>query len=159
MRTIQDTFGTERSTAEAIPSPNVLVTWPKLRKLSLDCFDSSPRALISLVIRHSSTLQDLRLRAIWLDDTEDTGPTEKHTWREILSVIGASTSLANVNLSGHMRNIQHEDDVWDFDDGEFAHAVANWIISGGKCPLVEERRSRASNNTTCAVKACKALTD
>lgn len=133
IRTIQDTFEIKEV---AIRTADSLVTWPKLRKLSLGFFDSSPRALLSLVTRHSPTLRDLRLQHIWLDDTKETGAVEQRTWREVFDAIRRSTKLEKVALSGLFRNNQHEEDVWDFANETFARAVAHWIISGGQCPLV-----------------------
>lgn len=141
IRTVQDTFGMEigRAVTGAMPIPDLVLTWPKLRKLSLGYFDSSPRALISLVTRHSSTLRDLRLDSIWLDDKGDSG-AEKNTWCDIFGIIRTSTALENLALSGRMCNIQHENDAWDFDDEVSARAVANWIVSGGECPWAPDSR-------------------
>lgn len=106
------------------------VTWPALRKLSLCHFYSSPKALLSLVNRHCSTLRDLRLHAMQLIPIELEISTQ-HSWRDIFQVISVTTNLENVVLSGVFRNSDDEDDVWDFDDEHLAGDVAKWIINGG----------------------------
>ncbi|KAH6633314.1 hypothetical protein C7974DRAFT_169278 [Boeremia exigua] len=127
---IQDIF--EPTDTSVSPEHHTLATWPKLRKLSLNHFDSSPRALVSLVTRHSSTLRDLRLKAIWLDNREEEENPVHQTWVEVFRSIGTMTKLDKVVLSGAFRNTSHEDDVWDFDDEKLQSAVADWICDLGK---------------------------
>ncbi|KAF2626208.1 hypothetical protein BU25DRAFT_412043 [Macroventuria anomochaeta] len=135
IRKIQDTF--EVSKDPLWPCrPEGPVTWTKLRKLSLCHFDSTPKALLSLITRHSSTLRDLRLNAIWLDG-EGSVLSAEYSWREIFRSIRATTSLEKVALSGVFRNNSHEDDVWDFNNEGLAKVVASWITNGAECPLTD----------------------
>jgi hypothetical protein len=111
--------------------------WHKLRKLSLSHLDTSPRPLLALVARHSSTLRDLRLQAMYLgpDYTETSKPDVRHTWRDVFSSIGSTTSLDKVRLAGEFGNKILQNDIWDFDQGNLATVVAEWIIQGGECPI------------------------
>ena len=133
MQTIDDTFEVPQTPdfPRYIEGP---VTWPKLRKLSLCHFYSSPKALLSLVNRHCSTLRDLRLRAIQLEQ-KDLEISTQHSWRDIFQVISATTNLENMVLSGVFRNRNNEDDVWDFDDEHLAGVMAGWVINGREWPL------------------------
>ena len=134
IQSIEDTFeGTNHlNLSHDLAGPQL---WPKLRKLSLWHLYSSPKALLSLISRHSSTLRDLRLHAIWLDGGGLELGTQKF-WRGILEVIGATTSLEKMALSGVFRNNNCRSDMWDFDDEHLAMVAAHWTINGGKCPLL-----------------------
>ena len=115
--------------------------WHKLRKLSLSHLDTSPRPLLALVARHSSTLRYLRLQAMCLgpDYTEISKPDVRHTWRYVFSRIGSTTSLDKVRLAGEFGNKIRQHDIWDFDQGNLATIVAEWIIRGGECPITVKR--------------------
>lgn len=115
--------------------PYEALTWKNLRKLSLAHFKSLPRTLLFLVAGHSSTLRDLRLRNMLLDDLEWCRFDAHGTWREIFCTIGTITKLERVVLSGVFRHENHEDDVWDFDDIDLAGRVSDCIIYGKECPM------------------------
>ncbi|KAJ8110433.1 hypothetical protein OPT61_g6720 [Boeremia exigua] len=132
MRTVQNTFEMARGLATRLGAKEVLVTWPKLRKLCLGYFDSSSTSLLSLVTRHSSTLRDLRLREIWLDDTYTDESSNQQTWQNVFRSIGVATNLDKVVLSDLFCNVSKETDTWDFNDKKLADAMAAWIMSGGK---------------------------
>ena len=133
MRTIQDTFEVCRNTNNS----EILASWPKLRKLSLGRFDSTPSALLSLISRHRSTLRDLRLHAIWLQ-AEGSASSTEYSWRELFKNIGSITDLENIKLTGEFRDTSTRNDVWDFDNKDLAMAMATWMIDGGDCPLANE---------------------
>jgi hypothetical protein len=117
--------------------PKCPFIWHKLRKLSLGHLDTSPRALLALLAGHSSTLRDMRLQAMFLgpDYTEIGESAVRHTWRDVFSSIGSTTSLKKVRLAGEFGNKICPDDIWDFDQGNLATVVAEWIIQGGECPI------------------------
>jgi hypothetical protein len=133
VRTIQDTFETSKMTTSYPKGP---FTLRKLRKLSLRYFDSTTRALLSLVARHSATLRDLRLHSISLcAETLELTPLP---WPEIFKTIGATTNLEKVVLSGEFLGQSSSSGKWDLDDEPLASAVAAWIMNGGECPLTKE---------------------
>jgi hypothetical protein len=133
MRTIQDTFEVSRNTDVS----EILVSWPRLRRLSLGRFDSTPSALLSLISRHRSTLRDLRLHAIWLQ-AEGSASSTEYSWRELFKIIGSTTSLENMKLTGEFRDTSTRNEVWDFDNKDLARAMATWMIDGGDCPLAND---------------------
>lgn len=108
------------------------VTWPRLRKLSLSHFDTTPGALLSFIGRHSSTLRDLELHDLWLRP-EGSDFVTSHTWREIFQIIESTAQLASLKLTGKFRDINME--VWDFEDADLATRVGTWVTNGGECPL------------------------
>jgi len=69
------------------------------------------------------------------DYTETSKPDVRHTWRDVFSSIGSTTSLEKVRLAGEFGNKIRQDDIWDFDQGNLATVVAEWIIRGGECPI------------------------
>lgn len=135
--TVQDLFEPVEKRELSRYPPKCPFVWNKLRKLSLSHLDTSPRALLALVARQSSTLRDLRLQAMCLgpDYTEMSEPAVRHTWRDVFRGIGSTTSLDKVWLAGRFGNKSHEEDIWNFDQGNLAAVVAEWIIQGGECPI------------------------
>jgi hypothetical protein len=71
------------------------------------------------------------------DYTQISDPAVRHTWRDVFSRIESSTSLEKVRLAGEFRNKSHKDDIWDFDQGNLATVVVEWIIQGGECPITD----------------------
>lgn len=140
LETIQNVFGVEGGSAVVTSALGSPLTWPRLRKLSLGHFNSTPKALISLINRHGSTLRDLRLHAIWIYDKigwNDAVPTQ-YSWQEVFRSVGAATNLEKLKLSGLFRNGSQKDDDWDFDIGGLSEHVAAWIIKGEQHSQREE---------------------
>lgn len=107
------------------------LTLQRLRKLSLAHFTSSPGALILLVSRHSSTLRDLRLHGLKL--RRSTNPDSRpSSWKRVFRELGRSADLDKLRFSGLCRNLDHEDDDWDFDAHELGNHVAAWVLKGAE---------------------------
>jgi hypothetical protein len=127
--------------------------WPRLRKLSLCYFIAAPDTLIALLERHSSTLRDLRLRNIVLDDriesTSSSGndalaknlassvvTTQGRGWAHILQHLADSLNLHSATLSGQFDTNLHYQKAWNLDkDPEFATAISRYLACGGQCPF------------------------
>lgn len=135
--TMQDLFGIVRPPAAV---QRELLTWQRLRKLSLRCFSSTPGEFLSLVTRHSSTLRDLRLHAMLLRHKlsakdEAAAPS---SWQQVFRSFATFTKLDQLQLSGLFRNDSIENDDWDFDAGALGDHVAAWIMKGEQRSQREE---------------------
>jgi hypothetical protein len=103
------------------------IMWPNLRKMTLRHFDTTSRDLLSLIVRHNLTLRELRLHNTTLFP-EKTELYSRHSWPQVLRIIGSTTYLESVVLSGRFdydgaaagRSL-------DFDDESVAKTVASWI--------------------------------
>lgn len=114
--------------------------WKTLRKLSLAYFTTNTEALLALVVRHSSTLRDLRLQAMYLDHfggSWEFGLGLQGTWHEIFSTMTTTMKLERVVFSGIFQNANREDDFWDFDRGSLSALLSACIINGGEIPIPE----------------------
>ncbi|KAF1931432.1 uncharacterized protein M421DRAFT_347309 [Didymella exigua CBS 183.55] len=132
LQTIQHIFGVGGRSAAATNALESAFRWPRLRKLSLGHFDSTPEALTSLIARHGSTLRDLRLHAVWLRH-EHPGNNEvsiASSWQDVFRSIGVSTNLDRLKLSGLFCNDSIQEDDWNFDVVELGSHIATWIMKG-----------------------------
>ncbi|KAH7384675.1 hypothetical protein BKA66DRAFT_608839 [Pyrenochaeta sp. MPI-SDFR-AT-0127] len=115
-------------------------TWPKLRMLSLRNFDSTPKRLLALLERHSSTLKDLRFHHLHLElDTSVVG--QEWGWRDVLQIICETLHLERATLSGWL-SLTPERGEWFLDNG-LAAPVATYLVEGGECPLNTGNAGRA----------------
>jgi hypothetical protein len=152
---LEDCFGVCELSSVDRDSPESPLTWQRLRKLSLAHLSSTPEALISLVSRHSSTLRDLRLHALYISRSSPEGKEAsiQSSWQEVFRGIGASTTLEKLKLSGLFRNLGILNDDWNFCVGEFGDRVAAWIMRGEQYSqregvLLQLRSSYGSHDQT-----------
>ncbi|CAO2655531.1 Nn.00g043340.m01.CDS01 [Neocucurbitaria sp. VM-36] len=109
-------------------------TWSKLRKLSLRYFDTTPDALLSLLGRHSSTLEDIRLHSIRLEADESQGKP-RMCWPKVLRTISETLHLERATLSGRLES-QDNEDKWNLHVNKgLAIAAAAYLVEGGESPL------------------------
>jgi hypothetical protein len=146
----------ERYEKSAVPVPLAFASvgnvfgyehiWPKLRKLDLRLIDTSPKAFISVLKRHRSTLKDLRLHGMYIAlelFEEDKSQKVQHmNWAELFQAMSAASSLERVTLTGHFCTASSTDMAdlsehctWDFADENLAADVARSLIQGGPLPL------------------------
>jgi hypothetical protein len=106
-------------------------TWPGLQKMTLVCFATKPEDLLSLLDRHRSTLKVLRLHEAWFEAPSDTLIRELDPL-EVLATIHKTLRLERAKLSGCFG---HANQLYDLNDTNLAHAVTEYLIHGGTCPL------------------------
>ncbi|KAG9189118.1 hypothetical protein G6011_05986 [Alternaria panax] len=123
-------------------------TWPKLRKLSLRNFFTTPESLLLLLSRHSSTLKDLRLHSIgWEKSLSGTPkarpdrslrPVRSPVWPQVLQKMSELLCLEHVTVSGMVDEIRFVFG-WRLNKNDgLAAAITDYLITGRQCPLIAE---------------------
>lgn len=109
-------------------------TWPRLRKLSVRHLNVTPEAMLRLLERHSSTLRDLRLHNIQLEEVTSANLSTR-SWPEVLQSISKILDLSRATLPGWLggtRSTTH----WLFADNiQLGQSAGQHIVQGGTCPL------------------------
>jgi hypothetical protein len=121
-------------------------TWPNLEKLGLDCFDTIPEALLSLMNRHRSTLKVLYLHDMRITLPERGLEGRLHpsiralipsieTPPEVLTKLSEMLDLRRAKLTGHFGYTSPF--IWHFDreDAHQPSAAEKFLVNGGTCPL------------------------
>jgi hypothetical protein len=106
-------------------------TWPDLRKLTLASLITDCKDLLSLLHRHRLTLKTLQLHGVWFEPSLDELVCKVDP-PDVLATIHKTLRLERAGLSGHFGQ---QDQSYDLDDTSLAHAVAEYLINGGTCPL------------------------
>lgn len=130
-------------------------TWPFLRKLSLSYFETEEQHLTSLLERHASTLEDLRLGHICLGVPSKGHPYARSfyesstanlilkiepntcTWPDFFETIQSKLNLRKARCEGKLLQANETKKVactWDLDIG-LGRELAAYLVHGGMCPL------------------------
>ena len=128
-------------------------TWPSLRKLSLAMFDLSSQQFLDLIISHSSTLEDLRLKDICLYQDPDAEVRKcgffseeflPVSWIEVLDTLQPQLSLKKARCEGLFYSSLKDGGGkfaprWEMDECGLGTALAEYLVHGGSNPLDLDR--------------------
>lgn len=118
--------------------------WPNLERVEFDKIDATQTDFADFFTRHASTLKHLGLRNIRL--------VEQCEWVPTLEMVQKTLSLDTATLGGIIycedppqywileANVFEDDDDEDAQGNITSKALSNYLVHGGRCPLLDEEK-------------------